>query len=79
MHTATVLVYERGGVSSPEHTQLCLGTGTLNLNFALLIFMCAIHRNKWARTDFGPWIDLPLSFILSTAHPGYVLEAEKRT
>lgn len=52
--------WERWGVSSPEHTQLCrctvtLYTVTLNLNFVLPIFiMCAIHCYKWSCTGFGP-------------------------
>lgn len=35
--------WERWGVSSPERTQLCLSTVTLNLNFVLLIFIMLLR------------------------------------
>lgn len=38
MQAATVLVYERGDWC-PQHTQVCLCTETLNLNFTLPIFI----------------------------------------
>lgn len=46
----------RGVLCSP----CSVWAATLNLNFALLIFiMFAIHWHKWTCTNYSPWINAP--------------------